>query len=1239
MSKGAGGMSKRFCARVRFLFAFSFAVFISSLSADDAFNKLISDKKFDEALKYADEKMPAASRDAVAWSQIARANEALGLPEKALACYMVAWRMNPKNYDALLGAAKIYNKLDQPDNALNYASKALELSFTPEASWEYARACIKLNRAAEAKKALEKVIETTPDNAIANRELGVIYFNEKQFDKAVPLLKKSYAAQADANVVFMLGKACLETNNIDSAIVFLKETETKNPSLYEAGLLLARAYFKREKFLAAATEYEKIAPKADLTALDHFNRAVAHEKAGNNDAALKAYQAAVEKFGNSKEPNAMTCRIKSGTGLLEKKNYDAALSHFQFIVEVDPEAKSVVNIYFLLAEAYMGSGNQLKAIASLEKALSLDNKNIEAYARLADLYEKNNMADKARQIYEKMMSLSPNDPHVYQVLGDYNLKAKKYGEALKHFEKCYVLDHTSKAAEGIALAASALNQWDKARDAAESAVKTDPNLLNSRIVLAKAWMREKNFKNAREHLEIIVAKRPSELEFLKQLAICYVNLNEQLRLVEVDKKIADADRANVDSRMRLAQYALSQKDVKQAFQLFKELAQLSPQNPLIFKNLYDITLQSGDKNNAAMYAKKYLSLNPNDAASQKNLGDLLFELKDQDGALTAYRVALKLDPTIKGFYKRYAELVIAKGQQDEVVKVLSNAITSGEADVSSYTTLGMIFQKKGQYVKALEMNQKAIQLDPQNFDVLASLAECQAKTGDINGAIISYEQVIMMNPKIDNEYKELGNLYSSQNRTDQAIGVYRKYLEKVPSDQEVAKKVGMFLYGKKQYQDAIVYMEMVKGYGDSNFQLALGECYFNLNNFKKAQQVYEGIRARNKGNASFNIKPVLKLLAEAYEKDNNIALAVEVYTAYALVPGQKDPDASYKAASMQEKVNPIRAKKIYEDNIQAFPNDYRNYLRLGIILAKDKATLARSASLLQKASSSADTIPTMWLELAQVYNKLGNEQEELNAYKKLVSMEPQNLEANKRLGIILMKKNITTDAMVYLEMANTLSPKDPDILAMLATGYLKTNRLKDAIDVLQKAKALKSDNPELRMQLVDLYKKTGQDKKALDEMKQLVEMKRDNKILIMYAQGLVTDGKYKEAEDVIENIKATDPENIDALMILGDVQGKQKKLDAAVETYKEISYINPNFSPALYQRAEIHMTQNKYQWAKAFYERALRADPKFALAEWGLAKVAKSQKSQSVYLEHLEKAIKLDPTNEEIKEEYQKAKK
>jgi Tfp pilus assembly protein PilF len=363
-----------------------------------------------------------------------------------------------------------------------------------------------------------------------------------------------------------------------------------------------------------------------------------------------------------------------------------------------------------------------------------------------------------------------------------------------------------------------------------------------------------------------------------------------------------------------------------------------------------------------------------------------------------------------------------------------------------------------------------------------------------------------------------------------------------------------------------------------------------------------------------------------------------MYAAYSMLPGAKDPDVAYKAGFLQEKVNPVRARKIYEDNVAAFPNDYRNMLRLGILYAKDKATLSRSAQLLKKASTIADTIPAMWIEMAQVYNKLGNDRGELEAYKKLVTMDPQNLEANKRLGYLLMKGGAVTDAMVYLEMANTLSAKDPEILILLAQGYIKTNRAKEAIDVLEKAKAAKTDDTDIRLQLVELYKKTDQPKKALEEMKQLITIKRDNKILLSYAQSLYDDGKCKEAEDAVEDIKATDPENIEALMVLARALRCQKKFDQAVETYKEISYINPNFAPALSERADVHMQQNKPQWAKTFFERALRADPNYAPAYLGLARLAKMQKNNSLYLQNLDKAIQLDPNNAEIKEEAKNAK-
>jgi tetratricopeptide (TPR) repeat protein len=228
---------------------------------DETFDKLVDSKNYSEALNYADAKIPAPSRDSKIWSKLGRANEGQGLVEKALACYMVAGRMDAKNYEALLGSARIYNKLNQPANAALAAKKAMDLKSSSEASWEFARACIALNKAAEAKKALETVVEGDPDNIAAQKELGILYYNEKAYDKAITLLKDAYLKQPDETIAYRIGKAYNEAGNPDSALAYLKGPGGRKVSTPEASIELGSIYFKVQKYDAPPENMKKVFPK------------------------------------------------------------------------------------------------------------------------------------------------------------------------------------------------------------------------------------------------------------------------------------------------------------------------------------------------------------------------------------------------------------------------------------------------------------------------------------------------------------------------------------------------------------------------------------------------------------------------------------------------------------------------------------------------------------------------------------------------------------------------------------------------------------------------------------------------------------------------------------------------------------------------------------------------------------------------------------------------------------------
>jgi len=298
------------------------------LRADPALDKLVADGKYKEAIDYADEKLPAPQRDASVWVQLGRANEGLDMPEKALACYLVGWRMNADDYQALFGAARIYNKLGQPDNAANMAKKALDRNFTAEASWEYARACIALSRPVEAKAALEKVIASDSTNAIANKELGNIYFAESDWQKALPLLKKTFAIKPDGDMAYKIGKTYVGSSGVsDSAIAYLKEAVTRGGAPTAAGVELARAYYEQGNLSAAAVQYLKL-PGGEMNAMDFFRAAVACEKSNNPQAAQTAYDKAVSLFGADKSKEALLAREKAGRSLMGKNAFSAAAAHF-----------------------------------------------------------------------------------------------------------------------------------------------------------------------------------------------------------------------------------------------------------------------------------------------------------------------------------------------------------------------------------------------------------------------------------------------------------------------------------------------------------------------------------------------------------------------------------------------------------------------------------------------------------------------------------------------------------------------------------------------------------------------------------------------------------------------------------------------------------------------------------------------------------------------------------------------
>ena len=329
---------------------------------------------------------------------------------------------------------------------------------------------------------------------------------------------------------------------------------------------------------------------------------------------------------------------------------------------------------------------------------------------------------------------------------------------------------------------------------------------------------------------------------------------------------------------------------------------------------------------------------------------------------------------------------------------------------------------------------------------------------------------------------------------------------------------------------------------------------------------------------------------------------------------------------------PAMATTMYEENIRAYPTDYRNFFKLGNTYAKDPATAAKGIKYLEQCAALADTVPQVWFDLGQLYESMNNSAEMLKAFHKYITLDRTNAEAILKIGETLLSKQMPDQALVYLEMANTLKPDDPKTMSLLARAYLQNKRRDDAAKMIEKISTATNGNidDDLRAVLVDVYLESGNYEKAITEINNLLAKKQTNALLLKLAKAQYAVGKYADATKAVETIKASEPENLDAIMILGKIQVAQKNYDDAIETYKEALYINPNYAQAMVERADVHMLQSKLSWAKEFYEKALKVDPKLAMAHLGLARVAKASNDMAAYKTELDQARELDPQNSEI---------
>lgn len=226
-------------------------------------------------------------------------------------------------------------------------------------------------------------------------------------------------------------------------------------------------------------------------------------------------------------------RVQEARAMLEK------LRAVEHRTEVSKGVVGPATVNELRALGYLGPVDAASATTAPEPSMlpdpkdKIDQQNLLHAAMIAT---EDNRDPEARKALEKVLVLDPNSPIALRQLGELELRARDYDEAVLHLRASVEARPNDAAArfhEGQALVKT--NDLAAARDTLENSLKLSPEQLPARLLLGEVFLRIENPSQAEDEFEAALLLEPDNAEAQLGLAraqIAQGNFAEAVRHLE-----------------------------------------------------------------------------------------------------------------------------------------------------------------------------------------------------------------------------------------------------------------------------------------------------------------------------------------------------------------------------------------------------------------------------------------------------------------------------------------------------------------------------------------------------------------------------------------------------------------------------------------------------------------------------------------------------------------------------------
>ncbi len=508
----------------------------------------------------------------------------------------------------------------------------------------------------------------------------------------------------DAEPYYRLGLVDEHEGDLRNAFGNYTSAERQNPRYYPAVLKLAQ-------YFMAAEQYDEARKRIEAALADEPNNAEAHAM----QAALLLRQGKLDEA--------------------EKEGLDA--------LEKDPASVSGTSA---LAGVYSAKKETEKAIATVNKGIEKNPKNLALLLLRVLLYQKQEDYPKVVESYKAIFMLKPEETQFRADLATILAKA---------------------------------NKMDEAEQSLREGVKELPDNWGLKRQLVVFLAKNRGVDVAETEIKKLIEANPTKDELYFWLADVYSASNASDKAVELLNQVVERGQFNpsaLDARTLLARLSIKRGNQELAQKLVATVLEKKPDNRAALLVRANLSFDNGDYQSAISDLRDVLRVTPSDKEALQLLGETYFMQGHADLAIDTLKKLAEVDPTNFAARVRLAQIVGFNGDTKQAMNLIGSVTKAAPTYAIGWEAAARIAIDAKQWLPAQEAIKQLEQIEGQKLTAGFLEGQIFERTGKDDEAIEKYKAVVDANPSTPLAGHALVALVDSYARTKK-LDVAAQYLE------------------------------------------------------------------------------------------------------------------------------------------------------------------------------------------------------------------------------------------------------------------------------------------------------------------------------------------------------------------------------------------------------------------------------------------------------------------------------